>query len=223
MSGALLCRGGGLARTTVSGVGTFERHFCPDCDWLFPEDLHVIKCARCASAPAKKDKDGKVIKPAGRYNSEGKPLRVAHYFPIADHITAAFATKGLAKHAKYGWERPAPTEANMTDRELQDIWDGKIMHELFYNPDPRITPLRTLYFLLSFDGVEVKKKVYYTHIHDRTTYGIPFVSLAAYIVAHYTKSNLNVTYDVRCTTRTRAAYDVRYTHPAHRTYDVRFF
>jgi hypothetical protein len=144
---------------TASGVGSFDRHFCPDCGWLFPEELDVTICERCGKTP-------------GRYDNKGKPIRVAHYFSIADHIKAAFATKKLAKHAKYAWNRPAPPEANIADRELSDVFDGEIMDELFHHPDPRIQPRRTGYITLAFDGVEIVKKVHCEAQHVLRPYNV---------------------------------------------------
>jgi hypothetical protein len=142
----------------VDGVDYFDREFCPVCDFLFPDDGgEMIVCARCP-----KDDDGNAIyvdKAPHRYNSEGKPNRVASYFPIADHIKAAFATKTLAKHAKYAWEREKYDHQEMADRELEDVFDGAILQELFHEPDPREDPKSTVYLTLAFDGVEVKKKV----------------------------------------------------------------
>jgi hypothetical protein len=139
-------------------VDYFDREFCPVCDFLFPDDGgEMIVCARCP-----KDDDGNAIyvdKAPHRYNSEGKPNRVASYFPIADHIKAAFATKTLAKHAKYAWEREKYDHQEMADRELEDVFDGAILQELFHEPDPRVDPQSTVYLSLAFDGVEVKKKV----------------------------------------------------------------
>jgi hypothetical protein len=94
-----------------------------------------------------------------RYNDAGKPIRVAHYFALEEHIRAVFQSKALAKEAKYAWNRPAPADANMADRELQDVWDGSILHDLYHDPDDRVDPQSTLYFSLSFDGVEIKNKV----------------------------------------------------------------
>jgi hypothetical protein len=47
----------------------------------------------------------------------------------------------------------------MPDRELEDVWDGQIMQDLYHAPDPRIQPQSTVYTSLAFDGVEVRKKV----------------------------------------------------------------
>ena len=113
--------------------------------------MSVVTCGRCIVDPERKA--------PGRFDSNGKPIRVAHYFPLAEHIKAVFASKALAKHAKYAWERPAPTEEQISNRELEDVWDGNIMDELYHNADPRIKPKSTGYTSLAFDGVELKKKV----------------------------------------------------------------
>jgi hypothetical protein len=135
---------------------------------LFPLDVTVIVCVRC-------DEKYEDQEP-GRFDAKGKPNRVAIYFPLADHIKAVFGAKTLAKQAKYAWNRPAPP-LPMKDRELEDVWDGAIMHELYHDPDPRIQPQSTVYTSLSFDGVEVRKNVSCTLSHrDRIMHGIPFVS-----------------------------------------------
>jgi hypothetical protein len=135
---------------------SFDRHFCPKCDWLFPVAKNVTKCGRC--------KEGG----PGRYDDEGQPVRVAHYFKVKDHIRAAFGAKALAKAAKYAHERPPPDE-EMCDRELEDVWDGEIMDELFHNADPRIEKWKTYYANLAFDGIEVKKKVNFEYSHHKRT------------------------------------------------------
>ena len=141
---------------------SFDRHFCPNCDWLFPEDVEVDVCERCP--------DG--APDTNRFDDARAPVRLCHYFALEEHIRAVFHSKALALQAKYAWNRPAPPERTIADRELEDVWDGDIMDELYHNADPRIDPQSTLYFSLSFDGVEVKKKAHsahtptaHTHLH----------------------------------------------------------
>jgi hypothetical protein len=112
----------------------------------------IVICARCLKGPC-------------RFDVDNKPIRIAHYFPIADHIRGVFSAKSLAKAAKYAWDRPRNVDEKMEERELTDVWDGAIMDELYHNADPRIDPLQSVYLSLAFDGVEIKKKVF-THTLD---------------------------------------------------------
>lgn len=122
------------------------RHFCPHCDCLYPEDLTVVVCPRAT------------CQQADRFDSTKRPRRVAFYFDLEDKVQRMFSKKYIAREFSYASTREAE-DVSLNLRELRDIWDGSILHNLadVMNED-------TLVLQQSNDGVEVQKNLSYTPV-----------------------------------------------------------
>ena len=126
-----------------------KRHFCPECDYLFPERPACEFCERC--------------KKNTRYQVNGKPCRVAIYFPLADKITRMFALPAMARALLEGTRRQ-PLAGPVAAREMRDVWDGTLMNDLIRKIDKGDPSKLYLYLGQSNDGVQVEKNVSYTPI-----------------------------------------------------------
>jgi hypothetical protein len=69
--------------TTANPVLWFARDFCPEDDFLFPEDTSVEICGVCGQAT--------------RFNSKRQPVRQAYYFDMVDEMKRIFTSSYLAR------------------------------------------------------------------------------------------------------------------------------
>ena len=126
-----------------------KRHFCPTCDFLFPEESASEVCPSCKGKKT-------------RYQ-DGKPARVAIYFSLADKITRMFQLPAMARALVAGTRRQ-PQSGSVSTRELHDVWDGTLMDNLLKEIDDADPGHLYLFLGQSNDGVEVEKGVTYTPI-----------------------------------------------------------
>ena len=125
------------------------RHFCPDCDYMFPESPSETICEECNQNT--------------RF-SLGRPARPVPYFDLSEKIERLYSAKYAARHMSYGPTLPPP-DANMADRELTDCWDAAILEELHHNSEfDDGEKSDYIYFALSCDGVEKTKRSTYTPV-----------------------------------------------------------
>ena len=95
------------------------KDYCVHCDHLFSEELTDTQCPDCT------DKDDKPV-PHTRFDPQGKPIRRAYFFEMADKIRRLFSHRVTAKALGYGHAyRPSP--GPVENRELKDCWDGTIL------------------------------------------------------------------------------------------------
>jgi hypothetical protein len=96
-----------------------KKDYCVQCDHLFSEELTDTQCPDCT------DKDDKPV-PHTRFDPQGKPIRRAYFFEMADKIRRLFSHRVTAKALGYGHAyRPSP--GLVENRELKDCWDGTIL------------------------------------------------------------------------------------------------
>lgn len=124
----------------------YTRDFCPSCDTLYPEDRAVLECP------------SQVCKKTDRFNNKGKPVRLAFYFDLEERLQRIFAQKYVAREMRYSSTREVE-DVPLSQRELRDVWDGTILHDM-----QNILDEDTIVLQQSNDGVEVQKNVSYTPV-----------------------------------------------------------
>jgi len=102
-----------------AGIGPTEAKYsvhdlCKKCDYVFPEETpFTAKCPDCETM----------------MHLEGQRRRQVVYFDLADMVSRLYSTPYTARSVRYGAEVPL-SEEPMATRELRDIYDGTIFHEV---------------------------------------------------------------------------------------------
>ena len=96
-----------------------------------------------------------------RYNARRKPARQAFYADLFDMVQRMFRSPFAAEMLRYGPRFQTQLDDAVEDRELNDVYDGSILEDLYHkskSPNRHIT----LYASLTCDGTEVAKNKSYT-------------------------------------------------------------
>ena len=93
----------------------YMRHLCPVCDYMFPTNKDKSRCKRCK------------VKNRWHVKSRQTPNRTALYFSLKDTVKRLVNSAPMADAIL---NNKNVSEEATGDRQMNDAWDGSIMHDL---------------------------------------------------------------------------------------------